>query len=318
LYVDGLIDRSDILALFESAKDESAVSSTELLDFQLIVDNSSLFGGAEHVWKLTSYIVSGNTANANYQGQTLGNLAAGSTDAHLGQLVNKWFSGLDRPVAPSGYALASGSLFINGPSYADINQGGVADCAFLASLAETALRAPNQILNMFVVNGDGTYTVRFYRSGVTEYVTVDSYLPTSGVAGTPNGELWGALAEKAYAQFFEILGEVNAYSSIDFQYAYSTLAHITGQNTAAFAYTSSSTSLTTFANAWSIGEMICLISYSSGTSSGIVANHAYAVVGYDAASSTVTLFNPWGINYGLTTLTWSQVQANFKYFDRTV
>jgi hypothetical protein len=52
--------------------------------------------------------------------------------------------------------------------------------------------------------------------------------------------------------------------------------------------------------------------------SGIVGSHAYAVVGYNANNQTVTLFNPWGIEYGLVTMTWAQIQQNFSYFDRTV
>ena len=241
--------------------------------------------------------------------------------------MNKWFVGLDRPTASYGYTLAAGTLFVNGASYADIDQGGLADCGFMAGLAETALRNPSTIGSMFVVNGDGTYTVRFYSSGAAQYVTVDSYLPTSGgvfkyalggkSASNAGNELWVALAEKAYAQFFETVGYANAYSSIAYQYAYTTMAHITGQATVGVTATSGATSLTTFTTAWNAGKMICLITYASPPTSGIVGNHAYAVVGYDAATQTVTLFNPWGSNYGLTTLTWSQVQANFSYFDRT-
>ena len=35
---------------------------------------------------------------------------------------------------------------------------------------------------MFIVNGDGTYTVRFNNGSQSQYVTVDSYLPTNGRA----------------------------------------------------------------------------------------------------------------------------------------
>ena len=83
---------------------------------------------------------------------------------------------------------------------------------------------------MFVDNGDGTYTVRFYGgsygayynadgsigegfangTGIADYVTVDRMLPStsSGVFAysnygasltNPNNVLWIALAEKAYA-----------------------------------------------------------------------------------------------------------------------
>jgi hypothetical protein len=297
------------------------------MDLTNIATTSTLFGTLDHVWKLTSYVVSGNTANAKYQGQALGNLAAGSSSTQLEKLVNKWFVGLDRPTASYGYTLAAGTLFVNGASYADIDQGSLNNCAFMAGLAETAFRSPSTIDNMFVVNGDGTYTVQFYSGGAAQYVTVDSYLPTSsgkfkyalgGKSSTnPGNELWVALAEKAYAQFFETEGYVNAYNSIEFQYAYSTMAHITGQSTISWLDTSGSTSLSTFASAYNAGKMICLISYANPPMNGIVANHAYAVVGYDAATQSVSLFNPWGSSYGLTTLAWSQVQDNFSYFDLT-
>jgi len=87
------------------------------------------------------------------------------------------------------------------------------------------------------------------------------------------------------------------------------------QSTVGITLTSGSTSLSTFANAWSAGKLIGLESYVSPPSPSVVGNHAYAVVGFDSATSTLTLFNPWGIQYGL--LTWSEVQANFQYFDRT-
>lgn len=321
LYVDGLIDRSDILALFQSAKDGGSVDATEFNDLAAIASNTSLYGTFEYVKKLTSYVVSGNSANVNYQGQTLGNLAAGSTATQLTNLVNKWFLGLDRPATPYGYALASGTLFVDGPSYTDIAQGSLNTCAFLASLAETSLRSPSTINGMFVVNGDSTYTVRFYHDGVAEYVTVDSYLPAGGgaYAGVPNGELWAALAEKAYAQFGETseIGRNNSYASIENLYAYSTLTEITGQPTRGINGTAGVNSLSTFVSAYDAGKLICLASSASPPMGGIVANHVYAVVSYDAAAHTVTLFNPWGITSGLTTLTWSQVQANFLYYDRT-
>jgi hypothetical protein len=35
-------------------------------------------------------------------------------------------------------------------------------------------------------------------------------------------------------------------------------------------------------------------------------------------NQTITLFNPWGIEYGLVTMTWAQIGQNFSYFDQTV
>jgi hypothetical protein len=61
-------------------------------------------------------------------------------------------------------------------SYQDVNQGNLGDCYLLASLAGTAYRTPSTIQNMFTDNGDGTFTVRFLRNGVANYVTVDRLL----------------------------------------------------------------------------------------------------------------------------------------------
>jgi hypothetical protein len=284
---------------------------------------------------LSSYVVSGSVANAKYQGQALGNLAAGSTTAQLEKLIGKWFLGLDHPTASGTYRQVAGQLFVNGATYGDIKQGYVGDCYFMASLGEVALKSPGAITNMFVVNGDGTYTVRFYNGSAAAYVTVDSFLPTNAngqliyaglgkMYNNASNELWTALAEKAYVQLNEMGWEraglpgsgQNAYTAISGGYIYAALGHITGQTTVAFTLTSNSTSFTTFVTAYNQGKSIGFASKATPASSSVVGNHAYAVVGYDAAAQTVTFFNPWGSEYGLVTLTWSQIQASFMYFDR--
>jgi hypothetical protein len=337
LYTDSLIDRNDMISLLLDARDGGSIDSTELNDLRSIVANTGLFAGLEHVWTLSSYIVNGNVANAKYQGQTLGNLAAGASATQMDKLVNKWFFGLDRPTAGGTYRQFAGSLFVNGVAYSDIRQGAVGDCYFVATLAEAALRSPNAITSMFIVNGDGTYTTRFFNSGQPAYVTVDSFLPTNSTGkliyasrgqlySNAGNELWVALAEKAYVQANE-MGWVrpglpgsgqNAYSGIEGGYIYAAMRHVTGQSTVAFTMTSNSTSFNTFVTAWNSGKSIGFASYvSPPAGSGVVGSHAYAVVGYNATNQTVTLFNPWGMEYGLLTLSWSQIQASFQYFDRT-
>lgn len=337
LYTDGLINRSDILSLLDSVEDGGIIDATELNDLRAIAANSSLFGSAVHLQKLTGYVVNSTVANGKYQGLTLGNLAAGSTSAHLDKLVNKWFFGLDRPTASGTYREIAGTLFVNGATYGDVRQGNVGDCYFVAALAEAAFRNASIITNMFIVNGDGTYTVKFNNLSTSYYVTIDSYLPTNtsgnlvyaGVGSSytnVNNELWVSLAEKAYVQLNEFgftrpglpgSGQ-NAYSAISGGYIYAAMNHITGLATSAFTMTGSSTSFTTFVNAYNGGKMIGFASYATTPAgSGVVGSHAYAVVGYNAADQTVTLFNPWGTQYGLLTLNWSQIQASFQYFDRT-
>ena len=127
-----------------------------------------MFSGVGYVQVLSSDVVLGNSANAHYQGKALGNLKAGFSAANFEKLVGKWFFGTDHPKGTSdwgptySYRQASGQLFVNGAAYTDVNQGGLGDCYFLASLAEVALKNPSAITSMFIVNGDGTYTVRFY------------------------------------------------------------------------------------------------------------------------------------------------------------
>jgi hypothetical protein len=71
-------------------------------------------------------------------------------------------------------------------------------------------------------------------------------------------------------------------------------------------------------NAFDAGELVAFASKSTtAPGSGIVGAHAYAVVGYDLTAQTVTLYNPWGPEYGLLTLTWAEIGESFSYFDRT-
>jgi hypothetical protein len=290
LYVDGVIDRADMLALLQNVQDNNVVDATEMVDLQAIVGNSSLFGLFDYVWKLSTYVVSGNAANAKYQGQTLGDLSAGSTATHLGNLVNKWFLGLDHPVANGTYRQVAGTLFVNGAAYTDVRQGTAGDCYLMASLAEVALLNPNAINNMFIVNGDGTYTVRFYRNGAAEYVSVDSYLPTNNSTGkllyagyglsytNSSNELWVSMAEKAYVQLHE-MGWVrpglsgngqNSYAAVNGGYIYAALGHVTGESTVAFTMTGSSTGFTKFVAAFNAGEAIGFATFVNPASSSVV------------------------------------------------
>jgi hypothetical protein len=341
---DGTLNRADVINIFAEVRQDGTVSSTEYSDLSLIVNNSSLFSGLGYVQVLASNVVLGNSANAHYQGSSLGNLQAGSVGSKLEKLVNKWFLGLDRPEGASDwgptydYRQASGSLFVNGASYTDVRQGGLGDCYFLASLGEIALRTPSAIENMFIANGDGTYTVRFFHGSTAEFVTVDSYLPTDsggyfvfasmgGRASSSTNELWVALAEKAYVQLNECTwlrptswgGGQNVYTGISGGNMYQAMNQISGQSTV--GYQSVSGTMTAFASAFNSGKSICFGSKTTPASSTVVGNHAYAVISVNTANQTVQLFNPWGLNNGhdagLITLTWAQVQANFDWFDRT-
>ena len=329
--IDGVIDRSEVIRILRASEDNGVVDSTEFRDLQNLVSNASRLGIPEYVQVLTNKVVNGDVANQRYQNNPLGNLTAGSSSTQISNLVNKWFFGRDYPTSAYTYQQASGVLFQNGVNYQDIKQGLINDCFFLVGLAATAIQSPTTIENMFIDNGDNTYTVKFFRNQVADYITVDKYLPTD-LAGkfvyaskgssynNPTNELWVVLAEKAYAQLNEsgwiYQDSTNSYSGIGKGgYISDAFSHITGQTVSM----SNVLSLESLTNAISIGKSIGFGSKSSGVAPDIVPLHAYALVNYDASAQTFTLFNPWGLESSskpsILQLNWNQILANFSYWD---
>ena len=347
LAADGNLSRNDMISIFRDAEDSSVIDADELTDLRTIVSNYSLFNMADSVRVLSNKIANSDAAN-NRSG--FGNLSAGSSATQMENLIGKWFLGNDRPDLTSSsysYKLASGSLFVNGISYTDVNQGTVGDCYFLAGLANAALQSSATIQNMFIDNGDNTYTVRFYNNNVADYVTVDKYLATTsygsfvyahqsgsgwGTYNNSSNELWVMLAEKAYAQMNEsgwLNGAAsgiyaNSYSSIAGGYCGGAIEDITGRNTVYSYLTTNDAS--TIISAFTSGQMVSFGSKSSPTNSNVVGGHAYTLVGYDPSSKKFKLYNPWGENGGTQSgvfkpgyveLSISELVSNFSSWDRT-
>ncbi len=207
------------------------------------------------------------------------------------------------------YTAATGSLFgPNGPSYRDVQQGYDDDCWLMASLAEVAAREPAKITSMFTYVGtndyQGTtvsvYTVRLYNSsGQARYMTVDTELPVGTLTDHPaNGTYWVALVEKAYAEAngmgFVTTNDVGSDS-------YSALGADNGGKVnwalqAILGHTGSDYSInpSNAASAWKAGELVLLCTTTPTDSYSIVANHVYAMVGYNGGSLPFEVFNPWG------------------------
>jgi hypothetical protein len=220
---------------------------------------------------------------------------------------------VDYPAAATAYSPVSGSLFgANGPSYLDVHQGDLGDCWLMASLAEVAARDPSDIQNMFTDLGSTTengsvvelYKVRFFDAGVPEYVTVDTELPSGGdyYDQPVNGVLWVALAEKAYAEAngegFVTTGSPgsDSYDALNEGNPYWALQAITGK-----AASPSSINPANIAAAWNAGQLIVLGSSPNANDNLIAGDsngtHAYAVINYNASSSTpFELYNPWGLS----------------------
>jgi len=229
LDADGSISRDDMMAILRRVETYGNLSATDFNDLKTIITDAAVLNMPNYVAVLAGDVVNGNTANAHYQDSTPGNLAIGSTPAHLETLVSKWFLGTDHPRANApdpnvnyGYESVAGLPFgpdnNHVPSYNDVAQGRAATCYFDSTLAAIAVANPQVIQNMIqdngCENGHHTWTVRFYADGVADYVTVDDQLPVdaqhqlvydgySWSAQDSSKFIWLPLLEKAYAQWTE-------------------------------------------------------------------------------------------------------------------
>ena len=352
IFTDGIVSFKTV-----SAPDLSALLSIQSVsDLQNIVESSAEWGMAPDVANLAGKVVGYNLANEHYQGKDLlpsGQLAAGDPARALHDLVEKWFEGADLPAIGVGgatYQTAKGTLFgPNGPLASDVAQGAAGDCYFLSNLAETAQQAPQTIENMFIDNGDGTYTVRFYEydsstnTSTPDYVTVNSKLPAnckgqfvyanadfgghSTNIDSSKNVLWVALAEKAYAQLAEegwsranwsASDAVNAYKSINIGDNRIAGQQITGSLSAVWVSildhnsTQANTTITTLAADFQAGDLITICTDDKKmTVSGLGDNHVYYVTAIDVADGTITLTNPyWDHGKKVLTLTLAELAHN--------
>ena len=315
---DDSITWSDTLGFFSQVEADGPVSAGDFHDLQVLVANAGTLNMPDYVHNLANKVVNGDPGNATHQcldsqGNEvtilLGNLQVGSSSTQLTDLVNKWFRGVNEPVAAVSYSVASGSLFgANGPVFTDVEQGDVGDCWLMASLAEAAARQPNLLTNMFIydgtnqVNGQtvGVWTVRLFTNGAANYVTVDTELPWGGgyYDHPANGVLWAALAEKAYAEangsgMVQTGNEFsNSYATLNDGDAWWALSAITGHSASGLWLINPANA----ASALQAGELVVLCT-SSPQSPYIVPSHCYALVAYDPSSSLpFEVYNPWGTN----------------------
>ena len=266
----------------------------------------------------TGYAVTGLAASTTYDFDVEAYNSASAAWANFQAVKTGAVDTTFSPLATdnNGHLLAyndvSGSLFgANGPKYTDVHQGQVGDCWLLASLAEVAVRDPQDIRNMFTYEGVAytgntavnLYSVRFFNTaGVAEYVTMDQSLPQGGsyYASATNGVLWVGLAEKAYAEANSLgyvktyAGPSSYYSALDKGQPSWALQAITGKPASSF-----SINPTNVAADWNKGDLIVLSSSANAGDSLIVGDsqgtHAYALVTYTASSSyPFELYNPWG------------------------
>ena len=328
LTVDGSICRNDMIQLLRTpGSDNDVVDATELTDLRNILANAAAFQIPDYVQILAGNILNGNQANAMYQGESMGNLTAGSTASHMTKLVDKWFLGADHPESEYTYKYFSGSLFVDGPAYSDSGQGYLGDCYFIASMDAMAMSSPTAIQNMFVDNGDNTWTVRFYCSNNTaDYITVDRYLPSyanyaiyADVRGNytnSDNELWMALGEKAYTQWNETGKEgrdgSNSYASIEGGWMQNVCQQVLGSESQVY-WGLKASDKQYLINALAANKAVTYATKTTGSDNGLVGNHAYMVSSYDHNTDTFQLYNPWASNHP-GPLTYAQLRTNGQGF----
>lgn len=330
LYADSSISRLEMIQILRSTGSDGTVSANELADLRAMVGSGSLFAMPSYVRELARDVVNSNPANLRFKGQSAGNLAAGSNATLLNNLVDKWFMGADEPeLLGSGiaYRTANGNLFNGNPSRADARQGYLGDCYFIASVAAIADSNASAIRNMFVDNGDGTYTVRFF-NGTADYVTVNRRLPSfangtlaySGLGQSITSTattLWIALAEKAYAQWNETGNSgrdgTNRYSALEGGWMSYVNQQVLGYNSSNFSF--ASTSKQTLIDAVASRRAVTF-GTTNNPGNGLVGSHAYIVTAYNASTDTFSSFNPWGTSHP-GALTWAQLRANGTFFTVT-
>jgi hypothetical protein len=214
------------------------------------------------------------------------------------------------------------SPFGTGPVIGDVNQGGLGDCYFLASLAAFADVKPSVLENAIVDMGDGTYVVQFMNGNTPTYVRVNNAFSTGGFGGFayahPGGSntIWAMILEKAFAEYRY---GANTYASISAGWmgeVYSDLGvsstnFLPSSDTASSFYTQMSTAL---AN----GDAVTLGTKASPPN--LVGDHAYTLLSCSMVNGVpmFTVRNPWGFagdslenSQGIATLTFAQISANF-------
>jgi hypothetical protein len=215
------------------------------------------------------------------------------------------------------------SLFGTGPVAADVNQGEIGDCYFMASLAAFANQRPQVLRNSAVDLGDGTYAVGFYSKGDPVYVRVNNSFSVGGFKGFKfaypgaDGTIWAMVMEKAFAWFRT---GANTYNSISSGWMQDVYADLNVPSSEFAPWMFSDTDLYNMLAAdLAKGEAITLASDPSAMD--MVSDHTYTLIGVQKSHGVneYIVRNPWGTSgdtlensNGIATLTFFQVTENYE------
>ncbi len=211
--------------------------------------------------------------------------------------------------ADTRWAPTSGQVVVDSFAATDVVLGALGDCYLASGLASLAQVRPDVLRDAVKDNGDGTYTVRFYkdsflglfgRSKKPVYVTVDGDMPTRDgktprfTRGRDPKELWPMLVEKAYAKLDGSYGKVGVGG------APTTLWQaLTGKSGSMQlnAFKRSSVLFADIKNALAEQRPVAAsTSPLGGQGEGLSKGHVYSVLAVSERDGKqyVTLRNPWG------------------------
>jgi hypothetical protein len=211
------------------------------------------------------------------------------------------------------------AVFTNGMPHLDkVTQGHIGDCFFLAPLGCAVSRYPERVRQMITPNPDGTFNVKF---GKGKPVTVNAPTDTElAILSSSGGDgMWVPLLEKAFATAKNETRNPNKQAEIATDIianggaTKATIEMLTGSDTKSLRIRNSKRKgqvPSADEQEKVIGELrlllprllqdkrlICAGTPENVTTPGINGRHAYAVVAFDVATDTLTLWNPHGQNF---------------------
>lgn len=195
---------------------------------------------------------------------------------------------------------------------AGVNQGSLGDCWFLAACAALA-ETPERIRHVFAgreKDSQGFYVFKFYVMGVEKYAVVDDRLPTkdaeeiygpgysfsstgsrygtfmSGVS--ENGAWWLPILEKAYAKLTKTYADMNGGNE------WEALRAMTGMPVEGYESDELTSSEIMDIITWADNKNYIMTAGCHHSQYGLVAGHAYSLIGVNSATNRIIVRNPWG------------------------
>jgi hypothetical protein len=215
-----------------------------------------------------------------------------------------------------------GDFFEEGTELTDPVQGALGDCYLIAALSSVAWGRPYVIAQRNRATGPSQQQfvnmIEFYASGKPEKIEVSELIPLQSpgnnyiyARSSEKGEIWPAVYEKAYAKWrTKNTGDKPDYGPIAGGDPVGAMAQLTGL-TPYYKWNSGFSAHDIWqlirANSISMKTFNPMTAWTHATSpspdvnyntSGIVANHAYSILGWAYSNNTeyIVLRNPWGWN----------------------